>query len=68
MSIISELKCQRDLIQDKINAIQMACTHPKEVLTKKSRSNTGGYDGPSSDSYWYDCECGLCEKLWSEDQ
>lgn len=44
------------------------CTHPKEMVSKETKSDTGNYDGPSGDRYWYNCRCGICRKFWTEDQ
>ena len=46
-------------------SIQEACQHPD--VEKVAGSNTGNYD-PSSDRYWYDCNCPDCLKRWTEDQ
>lgn len=56
----------KKLDQELIN-IQEACLHPKDYLEKKANANTGNYD-PSSDCYWYDCHCSLCDKYWREEQ
>lgn len=45
---------------------QEACTHPN--ATRKGGSNTGGYDGPAFDYYWWDYTCPDCLKRWSVDQ
>lgn len=48
-------------------ALQKECGHPKEMVQKTPKSNTGNYD-PSADSYWMDCHCFACGKSWIEDQ
>lgn len=71
MMLPSILKLQAELraCKDKISAIQNnQCPHPKTALSKVAKSSTGGYDGPSSDQYWYEFHCQCCDKRWSEDQ
>jgi len=66
MSIIAELKAKKADIQKQIDAIQEACSHPEAAVIKKHGSNTGNYD-PSSDCYWTDFHCQLCDKFWTQD-
>lgn len=63
---VQKLKTEIEALQKIIVAIQKQCSHPKEALEQKSGSNTGNYD-PSSDCYWKDYICHLCEKKWRED-
>ncbi len=52
-------------LQSQINTIQLLCPH--ENVIKKYGANVGNYD-PSEDSYWIDCRCEDCDKIWREDQ
>lgn len=65
--IIKELKQQLADIQQRINSIQLACSHPAEASTRVGHSNTGNYD-PTCDEYWWDYHCALCDKQWSTPQ
>lgn len=67
MSIVSDLKAQIRKLHDQIEEIQEQCSHPKSCVTRVGKSNTGNYD-PSEDSYWYECNCALCQKRWTEPQ
>lgn len=66
MNIIDEYLEQISELQKKIEAIQNRCLHPQQALEKKHGANTGNYD-PSSDCYWTDFHCKLCQKKWVED-
>lgn len=65
--MIKELKAQIRELQASIATIQDICIHPEEAVIKVAGANTGNYD-PSADCYWYTCTCGLCDKMWTEDQ
>jgi len=62
---VKELKIEKQKIQDRINRIQDACSHPEDCVTKEHRSDTGNYD-PSCDSYWTNFHCDLCDKHWTK--
>lgn len=64
---VTEIQEQIGALYEELDTIQSECSHPALALKKEANSNTGGYD-PSSDSYWYDCHCTLCDKKWQEDQ
>lgn len=49
-----------------LHHIQEMCEHPAETLRKEYKANTGNYD-PSSDKYWVEFWCELCNKQWSAD-
>lgn len=67
MSKVDEIKKQIKTLEKELIQIQSECSHPASCLEKTAHSNTGNYD-PSSDCYWYDFHCSLCDKRWSEDQ
>jgi hypothetical protein len=67
MSIVANLREQIAKLEAKITAIQKDCNHPASAVTRKHRADMGNYDR-SMDGYWDECECGLCEKRWTEDQ
>ena len=48
-----------------LTGIRAKCPHPSAV--KVPRASTGNYD-PSADSYWFECSCPDCGKVWQEDQ
>lgn len=52
-------------ITDALEAEQQACGHP--FLQKRNRGSTGNYD-PSSDSYWAEYYCDVCDKRWVDEQ
>jgi len=58
---LDTLLCELKVIQD------FECKHPDETLLRKSGANTGNYD-PSSDCYWYDFHCQICDKRWTTEQ
>jgi hypothetical protein len=66
MGIIADLKEEIADTQKMIDDIQEACSHPEKAVTRVAGSNAGS--GQYEEKYWYDCECGLCEKKWTEDQ
>lgn len=66
MTIIAKLRAEIAERQSKIAAIQAECSHPIAALTETKGANTGNYD-PSSDCYWTDYHCGLCDKGWRVD-
>lgn len=43
---------------------QNTCTHPIDKLVKNYSSNTGNYD-PSSDIYFVNVKCTVCNERWS---
>lgn len=61
---IIQAKEQFELANVKYYAVLDKCPHNK--VTVKSRSNTGNYD-PSSDSYWSEIHCLICDRGWTED-
>jgi hypothetical protein len=67
MSIVQELKAQIRETNERIETIQSECSHPSSCVTKIADSDTGNWD-KRDDSYWYDCRCDLCDKIWMEDQ
>lgn len=67
MSIVKLMQEQITLLQDKITEVQSECGHPEKYLDKTYDGSTGGYD-PSSDCYWINFHCKLCDKRWTEDQ
>jgi hypothetical protein len=50
--------------KDEIRKAQTACEHPG--LRHQYKSNTGNHD-PSSDSYWTDFYCNVCDVSWTVD-
>ena len=54
-------------LEESILKIQEKCDHPGEHLEAIFKSNTGGYDGPSFDSYWVRFQCLACGKRWAAD-
>lgn len=60
-------KCQRKIVKwrQKLTAIQDACTHKGAV--KVAGANTGNWC-KQDDSYWYDFDCPVCGKHWTEPQ
>lgn len=65
--MIQELRKKIDDLQTQIDRIQEQCSHPDAAVTRVAKSDTGNYDR-TQDAYWYECECKLCEKRWTEDQ
>jgi hypothetical protein len=65
--MIKKLRKQIKDLENQIEEIQEECIHPKRCVTKTPRGSSGNYD-PSNDRYWYECECSLCEKRWTEPQ
>lgn len=51
--------------QAELYAYRDQCKHVNAV--RVPHSDTGNYD-PSDDSYWYECECPRCGKVWDEPQ
>jgi hypothetical protein len=49
---------------EEIRKAQTACEHPG--LRHRYGSNTGNYD-PSSDTYWTDFYCNVCDAKWKVD-
>jgi hypothetical protein len=47
--------------REEIKKAQASCDHPG--LRHQYGSNTGNYD-PSSDSYWTDFYCNVCDMRW----
>lgn len=66
MSFVRECKEQILKLQLQIEEVQNQCPHPKVAV--KYEPKAGSSDGYSTDSYWYECHCGVCEKTWNEDQ
>ncbi len=66
MNNVKELKIEKQKLQDCIDRIQKACSHPEDCVTKKHHGDTGNWD-PSDDSYWTTFDCDLCEKHWMLD-
>jgi len=64
-SYVQVLEDVIDAIQAEIDGIQEVCDHKGH--TRVPKANTGNYD-PSVDSYWYDCHCDRCNKIWTEPQ
>jgi len=60
---VNLIKLQLAELYTRLRIIQNECNHPKETLIKKYVSNTDNYD-PSSDIYWIDFHCTLCDKNW----
>lgn len=67
MSRVIEIKAEIQKLVDQLDSIQADCSHPKGALKTKHGSSTGNYD-PTSDSYWTDYHCTICDKKWTEDQ
>jgi len=73
MSLVDKWQSQIDLhqfeinkIKIKISEVQKSCTHPEEYKIRTGGgANTGNYD-PSSDCYWSNYHCELCNKKWTE--
>jgi hypothetical protein len=61
------IKCHRKIIkwQQELNHLQESCTH--EGAAKVAKSDTGNYC-KQDDSYWYDFDCPVCGKRWTEPQ
>lgn len=51
--------------KDELVALQDRCTHPNAL--KENKASTGNWS-QSDDSYWKECFCLDCGKLWREDQ
>jgi len=66
VTIIAKLRAEIAERESKIHAIQAECSHPLAAVTEKKGANTGNYD-PSSDCYWTDYHCDLCDKNWRVD-
>jgi hypothetical protein len=67
MSIIEEMEKEISALYKKIADIQAQCSHPEAVVTKVAQSYTGNwceYDN----TYWWEFNCDLCKKRWSEPQ
>ena len=54
-------------LEIELEDIQDNCDHPKENLEKKGHSDTGNWC-KSDDRYWYRFHCGVCNKIWMEEQ
>lgn len=67
MKTVQELMVKAAIISKKIQRVQAECTH-EGAVKKVPKANTGGYDGPAFDNYWYECRCPVCLKYWYEDQ
>ena len=67
MSRVDEICNEINSLNKELIVIQNQCSHPKKDVKSKKGSSTGNYD-PSSDSYWIDYHCTLCNKKWSKDQ
>ena len=65
-NIIEVLKLEIAEIQSRITGIQNECSHPAAAVVKERFGDTGNYD-PSSDKYWTEFHCTLCDKKWSKD-
>lgn len=63
MTIIEVLKKQKLEIQKQILEIQSQCSHPLAAREYANKGNSGNYD-PSSDHYWTEHKCRLCEFQW----
>ena len=61
-------KLQNDIreIEKKIDAIQEACSHPKEDVNSKGCSDGGSYYDKTQ--YCEEFHCLLCDKKWTEDR
>lgn len=66
-NVIEEYRAQINILQQKIDAIQNACSHPAECVTVKHGADTGNWNR-ADDSYWIDYHCSLCDKRWTEEQ
>lgn len=62
---VLKLKAKISKHANKIVAIQDSCPHDNVI--KITRSDTGNYC-KADDSYWYDCKCPDCLRIWTEDQ
>jgi hypothetical protein len=67
LKINRRVRKARDIIakaNEEIQQAQTECEHPG--LRHQYKSNTGNYD-PSSDSYWTDFYCNVCDAKWTVD-
>jgi hypothetical protein len=60
-----EVKAQIMHYTNELLAIQGGCAHPDAV--KENKASTGNWSS-SDDSYWKECSCPDCGKLWTENQ
>jgi hypothetical protein len=60
-------KCHRKILKwkQKLKDIQDVCTH--EGAAKVAKGDTGNWC-KDDDSYWYEFDCPVCCKFWSEPQ
>lgn len=63
---VKELRRRILVAERKISKLQRICPH--ERVKRVPRSNTGGYDSPVYDRYWYECTCKDCGKYWETPQ
>jgi hypothetical protein len=62
---VSTLEKKINDLKEKLRIIRDNCSH--EGHERIPLCNTGNYD-PNDDSYWYNCKCHICGKIWREDQ
>ncbi|MCK5237519.1 MAG: hypothetical protein KAR06_11100 [Deltaproteobacteria bacterium] len=53
-------------LKKKIRAVQKACDHPEEHVSKTYRSSQGNYD-KSQDRYWTWFFCTICKEQWTKE-
>lgn len=66
-SQIAALEAEIKSLQFKHTSLQQLCSHPKEIVNKVHKSDTGNWD-KGDDSYWIEYHCTCCNKKWTEDQ
>ena len=66
MNQIDRINRKIKRLEEEKAAIQEACSHPK--VKRVGRGDSGNILTGRDPSSWYECECKLCQKKWSEPQ
>jgi len=66
LSRIDEIHTKIKDLNEELKKIQNQCNHPEAARKSVGKGSTGNYD-PSSDCYWKEHHCTLCDKRWNEE-
>lgn len=64
---IDAARAAMDAAEDHFAILQSMCPHPLIMRDHKNGSSTGNWDR-STDSYWTDHKCTMCDKRWQTGQ